>query len=159
MIGGMKTTPTSILVIEDHPLMREALCAAIAAEPDLQVAEAGIEGMPAFRMLISDQHDVLFLACKPDVILLAMGNPGWEELQALKSLRDSYPEIPILALTSNEVPGQEQAALESGAHAVLTKAASRTEFLHTLRAIQTDHSSTQHNPEIRFPSQGGSHNN
>jgi two-component system NarL family response regulator len=133
----MEPKPASVLVIESHPLMRAALCAAIAAEPDLQVAEAGTGGAASFQVVISNQHDVLFLAYKPDVILLALGNPGREELEALKRLRKSHPDVPILALTSNEVYGQEQAAAEAGAHAVLTKAASRRELLQTLRGLCT----------------------
>jgi CheY-like chemotaxis protein len=53
----------------------------------------------------------------------------------LKSLRNAYPEIPILALTSNELNGQEQAALAAGAGAVLTKAASRANLIRGLREL------------------------
>jgi DNA-binding NarL/FixJ family response regulator len=151
MMGAMETTPAMVLVIESHPMMRAALCAAIAAEPDLQVVEPGTKAATSFQVMISSQQEVLFCASQPDAILLALGNPGWEEIQALKSLRNAYPDIPILALTSNEVPGQEQAALESGAHAVLTKAAPRTELLRTLRAIRADYLSTQNNLETKFP--------
>jgi CheY-like chemotaxis protein len=64
-----------------------------------------------------------------------MGNPGCDELEAMTALRISLPEMPILALTSNEVPGQEQAALKAGACAVLTKTATRTELIGKLREV------------------------
>jgi DNA-binding NarL/FixJ family response regulator len=135
MIGGMKTIPARVLVIESHPLMRAALCAAITAEPDLQIVEPATDGDISYQVTVSSQQEVLFYASKPDAILLAQGNPGWEEIQALKSLRNAYPEIPILALTSNELNGQEQAALAAGAGAVLTKAASRANLIRGLREL------------------------
>jgi len=74
----------------------------------------------------------------PDIVLFAVGNPGAQELEALKTLRESLPEVPILALTSNEIPGQEQAALQVGAHAVLTKAATRLDLIDKLHEMMND---------------------
>lgn len=131
----METKPTSVLVIEEHPMMRESLCAAIDSETDLKVVEPSPGNANAFRLVISDQHDVFFLAAKPDIILMALGNPGINDLMALASLYRKMTDVPILALTRDEVPGQEQAALEQGAQVVLTKSASREELLGTLRSI------------------------
>lgn len=124
-----RALPASVLVIEKHPLMRQALCAAIADEPDLSVgmkAANGATALPMLRVIV------------PDMILLAVGNPGTAEMEALKILRKSLPNTPILALTSNEVVGQEQAALEAGSCAVLTKAVSRAELIKKLREIIND---------------------
>jgi DNA-binding NarL/FixJ family response regulator len=120
----MNATPASVLVIESHPLLREALCAAISDEPDLRVSMEATNGAEALQMV-----SVIL----PDIILFALDTPGSDELNALKTLRQSLPETPILALTSDEVPGQEQTALEAGAFAVLTKAASRAELISKLR--------------------------
>ena len=131
----MNTPSASVLIIENHPLMREALCAAIALEPDLVILEPAAQS----TLLVLDiRPDRLFLADKPDLILLALGNPGLNEMQTLAVLRQSLPETPILALTSNEVPGQEQAALAAGAHAVLTKAVQRTHLVEKLRELRTN---------------------
>ena len=91
----------------------------------------------AFELTLSSQHDVLFLSEKPDIVLLALGNPGIEDLKLMDSLLRKWHGTPILALTRAEVPGQEQAALAHGAHAVLTKSVSREELLNGLRAIKT----------------------
>ena len=134
MMGVMEINPASVLIIESHPMMREALCAAIAGECDLKVAEADINSSQILTIPITDE--LFFLPSNLDMILLALGNPGLNELEVLKVLRNALPKIQILALTSNEVPGQEQAALEAGAHAVLTKAASRGELIRTLRELK-----------------------
>jgi DNA-binding NarL/FixJ family response regulator len=133
----MESNQTSVLVIEEHPMMRESLCAAITAEPDMEVLETAAIDEHAFQLTISGQHDVFFLAHNPDIILFALGNPGAEDLDALADLRKKLRDTPILALTRDEVPGQEQAALEHDAQAVLTKSASREELIKTLRAIKT----------------------
>jgi two-component system, NarL family, nitrate/nitrite response regulator NarL len=130
----MQTTPASVLVIESHPMMRLALCSAIAVEPDFMVLESNVTAKESLTLAIMD--DVLFLPAKPEIILLAVGNPGQDELRALKALCKTLPCTPILALITNEVPGQEQAALEAGAQVVLTKAASRGELINALRELR-----------------------
>jgi len=131
----MDTTPISVLVIESHPMMREALRNAIAAEPGLSLAEPVFDGSEKLWMAIAAQPDTILLAYKPDIVLLALGNPGLDDLETLIVLRKSLPDTPILVLTSNEVAGQEQAALEAGAQAVLTKAAPRAELIEKLREL------------------------
>jgi DNA-binding NarL/FixJ family response regulator len=124
----MTLAPTSVVVIESHPLMRAALCAAIADEPDLTIAAISADG-----------HDILAMAdaLHPDVILFALDAAGAEDLEALKSLREKLPSVSILALMSEESTGMEQAALESGARAILSKAAPRNEILSALRKLHT----------------------
>ena len=131
----MHSIPASVLVIENHPMMRSALCAAIAAEPDLKAVESNIAARESLSLAILD--DVLFPSAKPDMILLALGNPGWDELRLLEALCKTLPHTFIIALTSNEVAGQEQAALEAGAHTVITKAVSRSELIDVLRELRT----------------------
>jgi DNA-binding NarL/FixJ family response regulator len=95
----MSTSPITVLVIENHPLMREALCAAIAAEPGLALVEPSSGKAEAFQLVLSSEHDVIWLACRPDIVLLSLGNPGRVDLEALAALRCSLPGTPVLALT------------------------------------------------------------
>ena len=131
----MDTNPISILVIEKHPMMREALCNAITAESDLVIAEPIINSAEASQTVIAARPNTVLLAYKPDIIMLSLGNPGLDDLEALRDLRKSLPDTPILALTSNEVDGQEQAALDAGAQSVLTKSAPRNELIKKLREL------------------------
>ena len=131
----MKTTPTSILVIESHPIMREALRNAVTAEPGLILAEPVYDGTQTLWMAVAAQPDTILLAYRPDIILLAFGNPGNNEMDTLAILRKSLPDTPILALISGEVEGQGQAVLEAGAQAVLTKAAPRDELIEKLKEL------------------------
>lgn len=109
-------------------MMRAALCAVIADEPDLTIAA-----------ITANSADVVQMAetLHPDLILLSLGSPGREGISALASLHKTLPLTPILALTTNEVPNQDQTALDCGAQAVLTKAAQRDELLSALRGLRT----------------------
>jgi two-component system, NarL family, response regulator len=146
MIGPMSNLPASVLIIDGYPLMRVALCNAVAAEPDLQVAKVDLND--SLTLEIPGVEDAVLIPNRLDLILLSMGNPGLKDLQALRTLHQSRPEIPILALTTNEVPGQEQAALDAGAEAVITKTASRREIIQALREMWRKHSIHYHSKAL-----------
>jgi DNA-binding NarL/FixJ family response regulator len=118
----MNTRPVSILIIEPHPLMREALCLAIE-EAGWRVAATMSDGIQALELLPGLQADL---------VLFSLGNPGLDDFQTIAALRQAQPELPILALTANELAGQEQAALRYGARAALSKASTRQELLGKL---------------------------
>ena len=125
----MHSSPATVLVIEKHPLMRAALVNAIADETDLTIAA-----------IASDAGDTrqIVESLQPQIILFAIGNPGKEDLEAMLDLRERSPKATILALTTQEVPGQDQSALAHGADAVLAKTAPRAELLRTLRGLKVN---------------------
>lgn len=123
----MNNIPATVLVIEPHPLMREALCAAIADDPELKVGLQTGHVTEALRMA----RRIL-----PDIILLALSYADPADLGELRVLHRSLPHIPILALTRNEGRGVEQAVLEHGAQAVVTKSAPRAELIRVLRQMR-----------------------
>ena len=122
----MTSTPLSILVIESHPLMRAALCAAIADEPDMTIAAVAANGTDIMRTA---------RLLQPNIVLLGLNNPGTDELNTLKMLRKKLPAASILILTCDEAPEQKQTALECGAQATLDKNAPRNELLRALRQL------------------------
>ncbi|MFZ5857264.1 MAG: response regulator [Chloroflexota bacterium] len=125
----MNSAHLSVLVIESHPLMRAALCAAIADEPGMTIAAVAASGSDIMRTATLLQ---------PNIVLLGMNNPGLEELQTLAILRRKLPAVSILVLTSDEVPGQSEKALQLGAQATLNKNAPRSELLRALRQLTAE---------------------
>jgi DNA-binding NarL/FixJ family response regulator len=132
----MHTTSATILVIEKHPLMRAAIVNAIADELDLTIAAIAADGGDTLKIIESLQ---------PEIILFAIGNPGEEDLEAMQDLREHSPKAAILALTTHEVPGQDQSALAHGADAVLAKTAPRAELLHALRTMKANMKGSEEN--------------
>jgi DNA-binding NarL/FixJ family response regulator len=122
----MQTPQVSVLVIEKHPMLREALCVAIESEPGWRIIESLAESWPAVERAQRS---------RPTAILFSVGNPGLDDLQALRALTLEFPAAPVLALVTEELPGQRQAALENGARAVLGKNTTRAELLELLRKM------------------------
>ncbi len=132
----MPAPAASVLIIESHAVMRDALGAAIAAEPDFRIAGQAVSGAEVVGMLITTPADAVLLGFRPDLILLALGNPGRADLETLRTLRKSLPDIPLLALTNPDVEGQDRAALHAGAQAVLSGSAPRAELIRALRELR-----------------------
>jgi DNA-binding NarL/FixJ family response regulator len=123
----MISTPATVLVIESHPMMREALCFAIADEPHWKA------GMQADTVSHALQMATVVI---PDIILLTLDRADQSDMNDLIILRKSLPATPILALTSDETAGQERAALEHGAQVVMKKSAHRSELLRALNQLK-----------------------
>ena len=130
----MTTSPVTVLVIEKHPLMRAAICNAISDEPDLTIGAIASHGQDTLQ-IVESLH--------PQIILFSIGNPGEEDLETMRELHERSPDTVLLALTTSEVPGQNEAALECGADAVLEKTVPRAELLHTLRVMKANMDHTE----------------
>ncbi len=103
-----------ILVVDDHPLAREAMHSTIRAfssldAPTICEAESGEEGVARARM------------CKPDLILMDIGLPGISGLEAARRIRDELPSAAIVMVTAVEERGQREAAAEFGAAGFVLK--------------------------------------
>jgi DNA-binding NarL/FixJ family response regulator len=120
----MSTEPSCILIIEDQPLMRNAL------RVTLQAAGFGV-----VESCWDDQ--ILETTCHltPDLILFSVGTPATNNLQAISLLRKKIPNTSIVAFITGEFPGQEQSALDHGAHLVIQKATSRSALVNTIKKL------------------------
>jgi DNA-binding NarL/FixJ family response regulator len=136
----MPTKPktTSLLIIEPHPFMRASLLAAIASDLDLEVVQPGTPEDNSLALKLTGGQVYYLPREKPGIVILALGNPGREEIQALKMIHQQWPEMALLVLTSSEVPGQEQEAIACGAKVVLPKTVSRTELLTALHWLKSN---------------------
>ena len=115
----------SIVIIENQHLMRAALSTAISAEGMKVLAE------------IVDSRDALRIASEltPDLILFSVNDPSLADLERISALRQQLPSSWIVALVTGEFRGQFQAALDYGAHLVLTKSILRSELLDALKRL------------------------
>lgn len=120
------TSPALVLLIERHPLMREALLATLASEPGLRVVAQLADGDIAVPTAV---------AAHPDVIVLSLSDSGADEVQTLGALRRALPAVPIVALTAHDGLNQAQAALAAGASGVVTKTTARDELVRVVCAL------------------------
>jgi len=115
-----------VLVVDDHPLMREALCAAIAAAADMEVVGEASNGQDAVEQV----H-----ALHPDVTVMDLLMPGMDGVEAIAAIHTEFPQACILALTSSTEEGKVLAAVQAGALGYLLKDAPREELLQAIREV------------------------
>jgi two-component system, NarL family, response regulator NreC len=115
---------TSILIADDHAVMRSGLRMLLEAEPDLEVvAEAGDVAETIRRLK----------AYKPDVLLLDLHMPGGPSLQAMPEMREASPATSVVVLTMQNSIGYVREALRAGALGYVTKEAADAELVEAVR--------------------------
>ncbi len=105
-------------------MVRGALAALLALEPDIEVVAQVPRG---------DEVVAAALASSPDVALLDIEMPGIDGLQAAAQLRDADPACRVLILTTFGRPGYLRRAMEGGASGFLLKDAPATELALAIR--------------------------
>ena len=115
-----------ILVVDDHPVVREGVDALVRRQTDMRIvaqATNGREGIEQFR------------AQRPDVTLMDLQMPEMSGLDALIALRGEFPEARIIVLTTYTGDTQVLRAIKAGACGYLLKNALHKELLDTIRAV------------------------
>src|SRR5512136_2394834 len=95
-----------IMIVDDHAVVRSGLSAFLSVVPDLELvgeAENGDEAVRRCGLL------------HPDVILMDLMMPGTNGVAATRLIREKYPSVHVLALTSFEEDSLVQDALRAGA--------------------------------------------
>lgn len=115
---------TSILIADDHAVMRAGLRMLLESEEDLEVtAEAG-DVAETIRKL---------KAYKPDVMLLDLHMPGGPSLEAIPEMKEASPDTRIVILTMQNSAGFVREALRAGALGYVTKEAADSELVEAVR--------------------------
>lgn len=120
-----------ILVVDDHPVVREGLVALLEDEPDFQVA--GSVGSAEEALTLGAQ-------LRPDVIMLDLELPGMDGVEAIPRLAASTPEARILILTAYDTDERVLGALKAGARGYLLKGAAGREIAQAIRAVHAGES-------------------
>lgn len=121
-----RTGSIRILIVDDHPVLREGIAAVLAGESDMAiVAEAG-NGREAIER---------FRADRPDVTLMDLQMPIMSGLEAIQQIRQEFPGAHIIVLTTYSGDVQATRALDAGASGYLLKSMLRTELVQTIRSV------------------------
>lgn len=117
-----------ILIVDDHPLLRDGIAALIDGQPDMHlIAQAanGREGIDQFR-----KH-------APDITLMDLQMPDTTGVEAIIAIRETAPDARIIVLTTYSGDIQVLRALEAGARAYLLKSTLHKELLDTIRHVNS----------------------
>jgi DNA-binding NarL/FixJ family response regulator len=115
-----------ILTVDDHPLLRAGIAGLIADEPDMVLVAEAENGRDAVEK---------FTRYRPDVTLMDLQMPEMDGLEALETIRRTYPDARIVVLTTYPGDAQVLRALKAGAYGYLLKGTLRKELLATIRAV------------------------
>ncbi len=121
-----------ILVVDDHPVVREGLVAILEDEPDFEVGGA-----------VGSAEDALALAARvrPDVVLLDLELPGMDGIEAIPRLAAAVPGARVLVLTAYETDERVLGAIRAGARGYLLKGAAAGEIAQAIRTVHAGGSS------------------
>jgi DNA-binding NarL/FixJ family response regulator len=119
-------TKRRILVVDDHPIVRQGLALLINREPDLVVCGEAEEAMGAMHVLAS---------ARPDVLVVDISLNGPDGLDLLKNIRITYPTLPVLILSMHEESIYAERALRAGANGYIMKQEATEKVLVAVRRI------------------------
>ncbi len=123
-----------LFVVDDHPVVREGLVAALEDDPGFRVVGAA----GSF-----EEAQPLIDRSLPDVVLLDLELPGAGGLEAIPRLVEAHPEIRILVFTAYDTDERVLGALRAGARGYLLKGAPMAEIAGAIRAIHSGESYLQ----------------
>lgn len=115
-----------VLVVDDHPLVRDGLRALLAADPNSELVGEAAD---------SDSAIALARKLRPDVIVMDLQLPGTDGIDATKALTASLPGVAVLVLTMRSNDEALFAALRAGASGYLLKGTSGRDVLAAIHAV------------------------
>ena len=117
---------TTILLVDDHRVVREGLRVLLGAEPDFSVVGDAGDGLAAIRLVES---------LKPDVLLLDLMMPGLNGQEVARRVRKLAPKTRIVVLSMHLSEPYVMEALRNGAAGYVLKDASAADLIHAVREV------------------------
>src|SRR5882672_4623564 len=119
--------PFRILVADDHEVVRRGLCALLRNQPEWEVCGEACDGREAV---------VKVLTVKPDVVILDIGMPNLNGLEATRQILKANPQIKILILTLHDSDQVVQEVLNAGARGFLLKTDAARDLVTAVDALR-----------------------
>lgn len=114
-----------LLIVDDHPVVREGLAGMLSGQPDFEVIAQANNGLEAITL--HEQHS-------PDVTLMDLRMPQLDGVGAIAAIREKRPFANILVLTTYDSDADIVRAIEAGATGYLLKDTPREELFRAVRA-------------------------
>jgi DNA-binding NarL/FixJ family response regulator len=139
---------TRVLIADDHPMMRQGIRHLLGRQRDLEVVGEASNG----EQVVSLAEELA-----PDVVIMDIGMPGVNGLEATKRIKASNPAIAIIIFTVYDEAEYVLRLLEAGADGYLLKDAYGTQLLQAVRAVKAGGSPLQPAVVKRLLTSAGRH--
>lgn len=116
----------SVLIVEDHPVVRSGIRMLLTEEGDIEVLGEANNGREALTMLDG---------MTPDLLLLDISMPEVNGLEVTQQVRERFPTLPILILTMHEDERYFFQLLRAGATGYIVKGAAPNDLVSAVRAV------------------------
>jgi len=117
-----------IMLVDDHPVVRQGLRQMLSVEPDIRVVAEAATARDALNLLAADTAGV-------DMVLLDLNLPDSSGFVVLETLQDLYPELPVLVLSMQPAETIGVRVLKAGARCYLNKEAAPDELVRAMRTV------------------------
>ena len=124
----MNNSTISIVLVDDHKVLRDGLRALLESEPDIKVVAdvgTGSDGIQAARTWL------------PDVIIMDLGLPDMSGLDAIRAIRQENQTSRIIVLSMYSRPEFVRPAIEAGCDGYIPKSSTHNSLLHAIRVVLT----------------------
>jgi len=119
--------PTRVMIVDDHAMVRSGLAAFLSVADDCVLVGEADSGTQALRLCADVQ---------PDVVLMDLIMPGMNGVATTRAIRERFPAVQVIALTSFPEDRLIQEVLEAGALSYLLKNVSSDELARAIRAAR-----------------------
>lgn len=133
----LPAAPIRVLVVDDHAMVRRGLATFLMVFDDLKLAGEAENGAGALQLCAENL---------PDVVLMDMVMPDMDGVSATRTIRQRFPTVQVIALTSFKEGELIKSALDAGAISYLLKDVSADDLARAIRAAHAGH--TTLSPDI-----------
>lgn len=120
------TRPTRILLVDDHPLVREGLAEVLGREPDLVICGEAEDRRHALDLIPT---------AKPDLAIIDLALKKSHGLELIKDIRALFPKVLMLVVSMQDEGLNAERAIQSGARGYITKAEATVNVVQAVRTV------------------------
>lgn len=124
--NNLKAVKRRVLIVDDHPLMRQGLTQLINQQPDLAICGEAEDVPQALRQASE---------LKPDVVIVDLSLRGSDGIELIRSLHLQNAQLPVLVLSMHDEAIYAERALKAGARGYIMKQEATNQVLSAVRGV------------------------